>query len=270
MNPSIVKSVFKAGYRNPAEIEPEKWRKSIEDGLYLEVSEMFYDTIQGEGAYIGHPAVFLRLQHCTMTCRWCDTTEVWRFGHKLPFYYIIEQMKQHRLFERFNNNHHLVITGGSPLLQQKRLCLFIALVAEHANALSLKKPFVEIENECTIKPSETLLSMVDCWNNSPKLLNSGNLPIIAYQPEILQSFKQVKTQVWWKFVVSSEEDWDEINENYIMPGLIEKTNVILMPLGGTREELVKHTHIALELAINKGVLYRGREHVMIWDKKTGV
>ena len=38
---------------------------------YLQVSEFFSHTIQGEGINIGKPAVFLRMQSCTMNCVWC-------------------------------------------------------------------------------------------------------------------------------------------------------------------------------------------------------
>ncbi|MFP4048255.1 MAG: polymorphic toxin-type HINT domain-containing protein, partial [Bacteroidales bacterium] len=50
---------------------PEFKKEAPDTPLFLEVAEFFMDTIQGEGINIGHPAAFLRMQHCTMNCVWC-------------------------------------------------------------------------------------------------------------------------------------------------------------------------------------------------------
>jgi 7-carboxy-7-deazaguanine synthase len=39
----------------------------------IRVSEIFGPTIQGEGALIGHPTVFVRTGGCDYRCSWCDT-----------------------------------------------------------------------------------------------------------------------------------------------------------------------------------------------------
>lgn len=41
------------------------------------VMEVFA-SIQGEGAFVGEPQVFLRLRGCPVRCRWCDTPGSWR------------------------------------------------------------------------------------------------------------------------------------------------------------------------------------------------
>ena len=40
------------------------------------VAETFY-SIQGEGATVGQPAIFVRLQGCSVGCGWCDTKYSW-------------------------------------------------------------------------------------------------------------------------------------------------------------------------------------------------
>ena len=36
-----------------------------------------FASIQGEGAFVGEPQVFLRLRGCPLRCRWCDTPGSW-------------------------------------------------------------------------------------------------------------------------------------------------------------------------------------------------
>ena len=43
------------------------------------IAETFF-SIQGEGATAGAPAVFIRLQGCSVGCAWCDTKYSWDAG----------------------------------------------------------------------------------------------------------------------------------------------------------------------------------------------
>ena len=40
------------------------------------VMELFY-TLQGEGCFTGHAAIFIRLAGCNVGCHWCDVKESW-------------------------------------------------------------------------------------------------------------------------------------------------------------------------------------------------
>lgn len=236
---------------------------------YLEVAEFFFDTIQGEGINIGHPAAFLRLQNCTMNCRWCDTREVWRMGNPYTFDELFELIETPlvgvSLLQRLENGQHLVLTGGSPLMQQERLIKFLHEFADKYGFI----PYIEVENECVVMPDIEMLKIVNCWNNSPKLSNSGNATALRYQPDVIRTVANTSDS-WFKFVISRKEDWDEIQRDFLDTDLIYIGHIILMPQGATREELSKNREMVIELAIEKGVRYCTREHVVIWDKKTGV
>ncbi len=76
----------------------------------LPVMEAFY-TVQGEGAYTGQAAYFIRLGGCDVGCTWCDVKESWdAAAHpQLTVESITEQAREHpaRL---------VVVTGGEPLM----------------------------------------------------------------------------------------------------------------------------------------------------------
>lgn len=231
---------------------------------FVDVAEFFCDTIQGEN-FVGWPAAFLRVQHCTMNCTYCDTKEVWRFGNPYTFDELFGLMENADLILKFKEGQRLILTGGSPLLQQDKLVLFLQ---EFINRYKFK-PYIEIENEATLMPKEPFIELIDCWNNSPKLISSCMNINARYQPVILIKLSSLKNS-WFKFAVSREEDWKEIKEEFLDTNLIKKNQVVLMPLGATREELFKNREYVLNMAVRENVRYSTREHVAIWDKKTSV
>ncbi len=79
-------------------------------GLQLPLMEAFY-TIQGEGAFSGHPAYFIRLGGCDVGCIWCDVKESWE-SEKWPILSIEEIVEGALAFP----GRLVVITGGEPLL----------------------------------------------------------------------------------------------------------------------------------------------------------
>src|SRR4051812_19955144 len=93
------------------------------DRMNYTVKEVFY-TLQGEGANIGRPAVFIRFAGCNLwsgreqdrskaVCQFCDTDFVggdrWRAG----------ALADHAasLWPETNSPPFAVLTGGEPLLQ---------------------------------------------------------------------------------------------------------------------------------------------------------
>lgn len=234
---------------------------------YLYVSEFYMNTIQGEGVYAGHPAAFLRLQGCHVGCIFCDTKEVWKEGNPYSLSEIFNIIRESGLDDYLlNKGHHLVITGGSPLLQQSALIEFFDQWNREFGWL----PFVEIENECTLIPKPELISYINCWNNSPKLFSSGVPFKKRYKPVALQTVARLQNS-WFKFVISDHEtDWREIKKHYIDTGVLKREQILLMPEGATPKELVAHREEVINLAIREGVRYTTREHIFVWGKRTGV
>ena len=94
----------------------------------LLVNEIF-ETIQGEGAHSGTPAVFIRLQGCPVGCPWCDTKHTWQHGtsDERSSAKILEKTVSAPTWAAFKTEQlldvvttlrprHVVITGGEPCL----------------------------------------------------------------------------------------------------------------------------------------------------------
>jgi organic radical activating enzyme len=244
---------------------PIEKRKRPEHENYLRVSEFFYDSIQGEGINLGHPSAFLRLQGCSLDCVWCDTTEVWKQGNPYTFDELFSMMADSLIIPSLKNGQHLVLTGGSPLLQQDHLVEFLYQFQKRFHF----KPYTEIENECSLFPTSVMSQYIDCWNNSPKLDSSGNPFQKRYNPLIIVDAASYRNS-WFKFVITKPEDWHEIDSMFLKTRYIDRSQVILMPEGATKAEVDANTEMVVQLAIREGVLFRTREHIVLWDKKIGI
>lgn len=76
------------------------------------INEIFY-SIQGEGARVGTPAVFIRFADCNLgykVCPWCDTD--WTTGKKMTVNEIVAEFMH--LAPTCSN---VILTGGEPLRQ---------------------------------------------------------------------------------------------------------------------------------------------------------
>ncbi|HEY9759204.1 MAG TPA: 7-carboxy-7-deazaguanine synthase QueE [Oculatellaceae cyanobacterium] len=140
----------------------------LDQGEQLWIQEVFY-TLQGEGPFSGHPAVFVRLAGCNLKCFWCDTD----FESSQWHPNLEELLAQ---IEKVRPTHCklIVLTGGEPFRQN---------IAPLINALLTRKLHVQLETNGTLwldLPNSPDISIV-C---SPKTgsLNSRIVPrITAYK-----------------------------------------------------------------------------------------
>lgn len=260
-----VKYIIKAGEEVPESalvIDPNQFDKS------LVISEFFFDTIQGEGKYVGTPAAFLRLTGCPLNCVWCDTAAVWKKGHRVSIDWLVDKIVTSGLSNRLRNvgSYHLVVTGGSPLMQENQLVAFFDAFFQRFGFY----PCVELENECSRVPGP-IENYIACWNNSPKLSSSGVSAEKRIVPGAIRKLQSLYFgDVCYKFVVKDEKDIEELERDFVDAFSIDKGQVYLMPLGADREEYNSNREKVVELAIKYGYRYSPREHIAIWDKKTGI
>lgn len=245
--------------------------------MKLAVAESFV-SIQGEGMTSGVPAVFLRLAGCNLRCggpgtefdkelhngaTWrCDTMEVWMNGTMTEFNDIFTGAA----LDALGKGAHLVITGGEPLMHQEKILQML----QHFTQVFGYCPYTEIETNGTIMPSKEMLEWIDQWNCSPKLSNSGNDKGIRLVPQVLTAIAQEGKKAQFKFVVSREEDVQEIKEDFIAPRYIKPGQVWVMPAAENREELALNGAVVSAIALGECWNFTTRLQIVLWDMTTGV
>ncbi len=149
--------------------------------IEIKVSEIF-TSFQGEGPYIGTPATFLRLYGCNLNCKWCDTDistyEMLSVDDVAEI--LITQME-------FNNIKLLVITGGEPTLQMEEIKRLIKELPED----------IKIQLETNGSIFEYLPEME--YVISPK----------EDKEKVFENYCKYEN-VFFKFVITSQEDIDEV------------------------------------------------------------
>jgi 7-carboxy-7-deazaguanine synthase len=240
--------------------------------MKLAVSEVFY-SIQGEGITTGYPAVFVRLGGCNLMCggegtqrdgelhngaTWrCDSIEVWMKSKAKEFDTILDQ----ECISAIINGANVIITGGEPLMQQSNVAEFIKYIRANYN----DNCYVEIETNGTIEPNEEMQKLVNQWNCSPKLSNSG-MPISkTYIEKSISTLNKLNTI--FKFVISTKQDYKEVQTTYAK---INRNKIWLMPSGSTKAEINKSKKQVADICKKEYLKFTNRLHIEIWNKKTGV
>ncbi|QQL46270.1 7-carboxy-7-deazaguanine synthase QueE [Sulfuriroseicoccus oceanibius] len=237
--------------------------------------EVFH-TLQGEGASVGAPAVFVRLSLCNLHCIWCDTDYTWNW-EGTPFVHENDAKAGYQKFRKDDQlievdagslareiasyeTRRVVITGGEPLLQQEGV---VALM-DALRAISPEYVF-EVETNGTRVPSAEVLERVNQFNVSPKLANSGNKESQRIRSEAFDAFV-ASGKAWFKFVIAAPEDLDEVR------GLVERfglpvARVMLMPEGRSAEAIDAHRELVIEACLREGFRFADRLHLRLFGAK---
>lgn len=112
-----------------------------------------FETIQGEGPFAGHPALFIRLAGCNIgakdLCTFCDTKFTFSEGKAYTPTDLFDAVAGY--LEGPRRLKLIVITGGEPLLQQDALASFYKLL----NTKLAEVPTVQIETNGMLIDDET-------------------------------------------------------------------------------------------------------------------
>jgi len=156
----------------------------------LGLAELFY-SVQGEGAWTGTPAVFVRLAGCNLACTFCDTDYALRFIASVAE--IVAQVR-----EIGGDCPMVVLTGGEPLAQAETPALIAALRADGRRVHIETNGTIDValppDVWLTVSPKERLHPAMAARADEAKLIVDGRVPAewvdafpdttpIALQPE---------------------------------------------------------------------------------------
>jgi len=223
----------------------------------LKIAELFY-SLQGEGALVGVPSVFIRTSGCNLRCAWCDTPYTsWQpEGAELSLSQIVDEVKAHPA-------RHVVVTGGEPMIAPD-----IIPLTERLRALGL---------HITVETAGTVFQPVACdlMSISPKLSNSTPAGQWAAQHDrlriqsepLLELMSRYPYQL--KFVIEKPADVAEVHALLAMLGT-GRDHVILMPEGTGGDVLRERAAWLAEICKEEGFRFSPRLHIDLWGNQRGV
>ncbi|MCA8995673.1 MAG: 7-carboxy-7-deazaguanine synthase QueE [Planctomycetaceae bacterium] len=222
------------------------------------ISEIF-ESVQGEGRWVGVPSGFIRTSGCNLRCVFCDTPYTsWEpEGTECSIEELLGQISGYRA-------EHMVLTGGEPMLVPE----LVPLTQE----LKRRNWTITIETAGTVfRPVVS-----DLMSISPKLKNS--IPVGTswetrhdqrrHRPAIIRQLIQ-EYDYQLKFVIDQREDLTEVEVYLSEFPEIRSENVYLMPQGTEQSELASKLEWLRDEAANRGWQVTPRLHIELFGNTRG-
>lgn len=166
----------------------------------IRISEIFGPTIQGEGAVIGRPTVFVRTGGCDYRCDWCDTLHAVESEYRHEWTPMSAEEIMARVEELSGNVPLMVsLSGGNPAIQD----------LEPLIKLGHEKGY-EFAMETQGSVSQKWFSMLDILVLSPKPPSSKmETDWSAFNQSLRAAgFERARgADIVLKFVIFDEEDY---------------------------------------------------------------
>lgn len=208
----------------------------------MKVTEIFY-SLQGEGIWLGRPAVFLRLGGCVEPyCPWCDTPYAWSEFLEMGIMEILKALGRYPC-------RNVVITGGEPFLQWEDLKVLHAQLIECGYALQY-----ETSGKAGIPPMED--AVIVC---SPKNIKGTWLIDTAC----------LERADYLKFLYQGAASEGTI-QRFIIDNHIPADKIYIMPEGATRKAQLEKMESAFAFCKIHGYMLTVRLHILIFDGGRGV
>lgn len=194
------------------------------------ISEIF-DSIQGEGPYIGYRQLFIRFCGCNLLCDYCDTE--FDKGEVYSASQLIEKVNSYDL----KSIHSISLTGGEPLLHYEFLQEFLPQIKKNGIKIYLET------NGTIAKTFEQLIDFIDIVSMDIKVDSSAKIgDLFLKHDKFLEVSKDKNKDVFAKLVFDENLRSFEINESV---KLVEKYQIplILQPKMNGNEIGVSHDKI---------------------------
>lgn len=197
----------------------------------ITIKEIF-ESIQGEGPYVGEKQLFVRTTRCNLNCKYCDTDFLSdKSSKEYSFDEFFEKLKQ-------SNAQVISFTGGEPLLEADFLSEFLR---KYKNRLN-KKIYLET-NGTNANELKKVIDYVDIVSMDIKLKSATGIrfSLISFD-DFIEVAKQ--KEVFAKVVFDENITNSEIEEAAI---LAKKYGILLV----LQPKMPTSPNISLEEIFNK-------------------
>ena len=179
------------------------------------IAEIF-DSVQGEGIYLGEKQIFVRFFGCNLSCKFCDTKL-----HHFIEYEPEEAFEEIKLYQ--DDYHSISFTGGEPLLQIDFLKEVLKLTSR-----SGYRNYLET-NGTLIGELEAVIDYLDVIAMDLKLPSSTDMGILW---GLHKRFLKVasKKEAFLKAVIcQSTKEEDLIDALWLIKETAPSTTLVLQP-----------------------------------------
>ena len=253
----------------------------------LEINEIFGPTIQGEGKLVGTPSVFIRFGKCNLTCEGFGVEYETPSGIKKcacdSYFAVDKEFKDswtkyksyeeivnevNKLTNLYNYDYKMdiVITGGEPLLYWNK-DEFQKLIEYYIN--EGHKVTIETNASLNLNFTKEYQKKI-LFSMSVKLSNSLEPLKKRVNKETLTKILSNTKESYLKFVIEKDFLEDAKFEIKEILKKIPKSEVYLMPMGDTAEQISQNCEDVINMAIQNGYKYCDRLHIRVWNNKRGV
>jgi len=244
------------------------------------------DTLSEERLAID-PANYTSYNDLPLVHTGCDSYASWdpRFKHLSPMLEvsaIVDRMQELLPDGKFGPDKHLILTGGEPLLGWQKS--YISLFEEIGKrGMNLTHITFETNGTQALKSelkdwflSNDTYPMLDItYSVSSKLPSSGEAWEDAIKPEVIREYFQLSSSLYFKWVVSNEEDYQDVQNaikayaEVLGPFAMTDIPIYLMPAGGTTKHYNDNEKWVAELCMKHGWRYTPRLQVQLWKNAWG-
>jgi 7-carboxy-7-deazaguanine synthase len=232
------------------------------------ISEIFGPTIQGEGALVGKPTVFVRTGGCDYRCSWCDTLYAVLSEHRGEWHKMSAEEILQRVLELSGGPILVTLSGGNPALQPLQPLLDLGHERGFSFALetqgSVAKAWFAKLDHLVLSPKPPSSNMETDWHALEKCIEAAG----------------ASTQVVLKVVVFDDADYTyarAVHQRFPAAPLVLQVGTRLT---STREagasgtsDITQRTEWLLRRASCDGwfdVTILPQLHVLLWGNKRGV
>jgi len=211
------------------------------------IAEVF-ESIQGEGLYLGERQLFVRFFGCNLSCRFCDT-KLDRFSEYEPQ----ELFKEIKLYD--HGLHSISFTGGEPLLQAVFLKKILRMTSEAGY-----KNYLE-SNGMLWGELKQVIDYVDIIAMDIKLPSSSGMGNLwSFHRRFLEVASQ--KEVFLKSIITQETAQDEMRQALDLIKEVNKAAVLVLQPnsyeeyegGLLKEKLENFKNISLEHGVTSCII----------------